>query len=72
MAWGVYSPMDKTYYTGTIAGAIGWSSSAANAVPYPTYHQAVLALLIVDRAYDGVGYYTTKVVELNSPAASQA
>jgi hypothetical protein len=61
--------MDSTYYTGTRKedDAIGWSRDINDAVFYPTYHQATLALLAVDRAYGEVGYYTLEVLEVPEP-----
>lgn len=61
--WYLQCPQDHTIFAGyTKDGAVSWTLDKAGAKPFPSYHQATLGQIGLDRHYDGVGYYTTEIV----------
>ncbi len=65
MKFYLLSDKDNTLYGGYKNKTHYWCTLVEYAKAYPTYHQANLALLALDRAYKNVGYYTTKIIDEN-------
>lgn len=60
--WYVRCPQDDTFYCGTTAEGHEWSLDYRHGPGWPTHLQATLAMMAMERAYGGVGYYSAEVV----------
>jgi hypothetical protein len=62
MRWYLRVPQDGTLYAGEHDGDHIWTIDPLRAKSWPSHHQATLAGIALDRAYEDVGFYTTEVV----------
>lgn len=67
--WILRTPQDGTLFAGLVAGAVAWTLDPARAVSFPSFHQATLRRIEIERLYGDVGFYSLEVRDAEKAGA---